>query len=164
MANTEPLIRRATEADAEALGRLGALLVQEHHDFDPSRFIKPSPDTPKHYGAFLASQVGERGAVIVVAEREGRVIGYAFGAVEGFDYMTLRGPAALVHDLIVDPDHRGGGVGRLLLDALIAALTADGVPRIVLSTAEKNTAAQKFFARQGFRRTMIEMTKDVVKS
>jgi ribosomal protein S18 acetylase RimI-like enzyme len=31
----------------------------------------------------------------------------------------------------------------------------------VLSTAEKNEAAQRFFASVGFRRTMIEMTREL---
>ena len=37
---------------------------------------------------------------------------------------------------------------------------AKGAPRVVLSTAEGNKAAQRLFARAGFRRTMIEMTRD----
>lgn len=36
-----------------------------------------------------------------------------------------------------------------------------GAPQIVLSTAEQNESAQRLFARAGFRRTMIEMTREV---
>jgi len=32
-------IREAANADLPHLGRLGALLVQEHHDFDRRRFL-----------------------------------------------------------------------------------------------------------------------------
>jgi len=35
-----------------------------------------------------------------------------------------------------------------------------GLSQIVLATAERNEAAQRFFASAGFRRTMIEMTRD----
>jgi ribosomal protein S18 acetylase RimI-like enzyme len=35
------------------------------------------------------------------------------------------------------------------------------VPRIVLSSAERNEGAQRFFTRMGFRRTMIEMTREL---
>jgi hypothetical protein len=36
---TDIRIRHATRADLIPLGRLGALLVKTHHDFDPKRFI-----------------------------------------------------------------------------------------------------------------------------
>ena len=75
--------------------------------------------------------------------------------------MALRGPAGVLYDIVVDPAHRGRGVGRLLLDATLAALAAKGAPRVVLSTAERNEPAQRLFARAGFRRTMIEMTREV---
>ena len=48
---TTPLIRRATNVDLPSPGRLGALLVQEHHDFDALRFLAPrvrgAPDVLK---------------------------------------------------------------------------------------------------------------------
>jgi ribosomal protein S18 acetylase RimI-like enzyme len=75
--------------------------------------------------------------------------------------MALRGPAGVLHDILVDPAHRGHGVGRMLLDATLAALKDLGAPRVVLSTAERNEAAQCLFERAGFRRTMIEMTREL---
>jgi ribosomal protein S18 acetylase RimI-like enzyme len=75
--------------------------------------------------------------------------------------MSLRGPAGVLYDIVVDPAHRGQGVGRLLLDATLEALKAKGAPRVVLSTAERNEPAQRLFARAGFRRTMIEMTREL---
>ena len=153
-------IRRASLADVSALGRLGALLVRTHHDFDPQRFIPATPKTEQGYGSFLGTQLGEANVVLLVAEREGEVIGYAYGSVEGYDYMSLRGPAGVLNDIVVDAAQRGRGVGRLLLDAAIRELEARGVPRVVLSTAEQNAPAQRLFARAGFRRTMIEMTRE----
>jgi ribosomal protein S18 acetylase RimI-like enzyme len=49
----------------------------------------------------------------------------------------------------------------MLLDATLDALKARGSPRVVLSTAERNVAAQHLFDRAGFRRTMIEMTREL---
>jgi ribosomal protein S18 acetylase RimI-like enzyme len=161
MTSSEPLIRRAGASDGDALGRLGALLVQQHHSFDERRFLAPTPDTPERYGAFLASQLDAPDAVILVAEHEGRVIGYAYGTLEGHDYLSLRGPAALLHDLIVDPDHRGRGAGRMLLNAILGVFSARRAPRVVLSTGERNAAAQRFFERESFRRTMVEMTREL---
>jgi len=154
-------IRPATSADMPAVGRLGALLVREHHDFDPQRFIAAMPGTEKGYGSYLGTQLEEPKVVILVAERDGKVIGYTYSGVEGTDYMALRGPAGEMYDIVVDPDYRQQGVGRLLVDATLGALKSKGVPRVVLSTAEKNAAAQRLFDRAGFRRTMIEMTREL---
>jgi ribosomal protein S18 acetylase RimI-like enzyme len=160
-APTDIRIRHATRADLAALGRLGALLVKTHHDFDPKRFIATTPRTERGYASFLASQLGERDVAVLVAEENETVIGYAYAGVEAGDYMSLRGPAGVLHDIVVDPEYRGRGVGRLLLDAALAFLRSRGVPRVVLWTAVGNTAAQRLFASVGFRQTMVEMTREL---
>jgi ribosomal protein S18 acetylase RimI-like enzyme len=154
-------IRPATPKDVPTIGRLGALLVREHHDFDPERFIAATAQTEKGYGSFLGTQLEEPNIVILVAERDREVIGYTYSGVEGTDYMSLRGPAGVMYDIVVDPDHRKQGVGRMLVDATLEALKKKGAPRVVLSTAERNAAAQRLFDRAGFRRTMIEMTREL---
>jgi ribosomal protein S18 acetylase RimI-like enzyme len=154
-------VRRATPADLPAIGRLGALLVRIHHEFDPERFIAATPQTEHGYASFLGTQLDEPNVVILVAERAGEVLGYTYAGVEGRDYMSLRGPAGVVYDIVVDPAHREQGVGRILLDATLSALRARRAPRVVLSTAERNEPAQRLFERAGFRRTMVEMTREL---
>ena len=154
-------VRPATRADLPALGRLAALLVRMHHEFDPERFMAPTPRTEGGYASWLGSQLAERSVIVLVAERDGAVLGYTYSGVEGPDWMALRGPAGVLHDIVVDPAHRGQGVGRQLLEATVAALEARRVPRVVLSTAARNEAAQRLFARAGFRPTMVEMTREL---
>jgi ribosomal protein S18 acetylase RimI-like enzyme len=155
------VVRAATHADVPALGRLGALLVRTHHEFDPDRFVPATPRTERGYGSWLSSQLDEPDVVVLVAEREDEVVGYAYAGVEGPDYMTLRGPAGVIHDLVVAPEHRRRGIGRLLLDGALDALATRGVPRAVLSTAARNASARRLFERAGFRETMIEMTREL---
>jgi ribosomal protein S18 acetylase RimI-like enzyme len=158
---TTPTIRPATRDDLSAIGRLGALLVRTHHDFDPKRFLPATPQTEQLYGSFLGAQLEEPDVIIRVAELDGEVLGYTYAGVEGYDYMALRGPAGALYDIVVDPAHRRQGVGRLLLEATVVALEARGAPRVVLSTAEQNESAQRLFVRAGFRPTMIEMTREL---
>ncbi len=155
-------IRAATREDAPALGRLGALLVRTHHELDPARFVAATSRTEHGYASFLGTQLAEPDVVMLVAEGPDGVLGYAYAALEGVDYMALRGPAGVLHDLVVDPGQRGQGTGRRLLDAVVAALAARGTPRVVLSTAERNEVAQRLFERGGFRRTMVEMTRELI--
>lgn len=153
-------IRRAEPRDRDALGRLGALLVQTHHDLDPRRFMKPTQRTAEGYGSWLVSQIDADGVIVLVAEVDGAVVGYTYAGLEGNDWMALRGPAGVLHDIVVDPAFRGQGIGHELLDATMAALEQRGAPQLVLWTAEGNAVAQALFASVGFRRTMIEMTRD----
>ena len=155
-------IRPAIPADVRAIGRLGALLVKTHHEFDPKRFIAATSRTEEGYGSFLGSQMNEPDVVVLVAEKDGEVIGYTYAGLEGRDYMSLRGPAGIVYDILVDPPHRGQGIGGWLLAATLEILERRGATQIVLSTAERNEPAQRLFSRAGFRRTMIEMTRDQV--
>lgn len=155
------VVRPAIDADAQALGRLGALLVRAHHDFDPARFMPPSAGTDKGYAAFLGSQLGREDVILLVADLDGSVAGYSYSGIEGRDYMSLRGPAGVLHDLVVDPQHRGRGIGRSLLDETLRAIAARGVPQIVLFTAVPNETAKRLFRRAGFRETMVEMTMDL---
>jgi ribosomal protein S18 acetylase RimI-like enzyme len=154
-------IRPAVVADAPCLGRLGAALIALHHDFDPSRFIAPTPLSAERYGEFLVAQRLRDDAVVLVAEDDGRVLGYAYGSVEGNDLMALRGPAGVLHDLMVDPDDRARGIGRALVAAIRDAFVRRDAPRLVLSAAARNEAARRLFERLGFRPTMIEMTMDL---
>ena len=156
-----PVIRRATRDDLRQIGRLGALLVEVHHAFDSRRFLAATSRTKDAYAAYLGTQLDAPGAAVFVAEEDGEVIGYAYVAAESYDYMALRGPAGVLHDIIVDPERRRGGVGRQLLEAVLGFVLERGLTQIVLGTAERNETAQRFFASVGFRPTMIEMTRDL---
>ena len=156
-----PLIRRATRDDLPHIGRLGALLVAEHHDFDARRFLAATSQTKDGYAWFLGTQLDAPNAAVFVAEQNAEVIGYTYVSAESYDYMSLRGPAGVLQDIVVDPEHRRRGVAQQLLEAALAYVRSRGLTQIVLSTAERNEAAQRFFASTGFRRTMIEMTREL---
>jgi GNAT superfamily N-acetyltransferase len=156
----EVIIRRAEERDLPALGRLGAMLVRGHHDFDAARFMAPGPSIEEGYAWFLGSQLEDAEAVIYVAERAGAVIGYVYAGLEPQSWKELREPAGFVHDVVVEEAARGEGIGASLVERAAAWLEEHGAPRVMLWTAQANPGAQRLFERLGFRRTMIEMTRE----
>ena len=155
------LIRPATLADAAALGELGALLVRAHHDFDPQRFMRPLPGIEKGYGRFLTSQIGQEDAVVMVAEADGEVGGYVYATLEDRSWRELRDACGYIEDIVVRESARRSGVATMLMNAAIEWLRNRGAPRVLLLTATPNAGAQELFTRLGFRRTMIEMTKEL---
>ena len=48
----------------------------------------------------------------------------------------------------------------MLAEELMKRLTALGVPRVVRHAAARNEAAQRMFAKLGWRPNLVEMTRD----
>src|SRR5215470_6044060 len=161
MTTNQPIqIRRADRADAPTLGRLGGSLVRTHYAFDAQRFLKPRPQLEEGYAHFLASQLKDEDVAVFVAERDGAIVGYVYAGMEPRSWKELRDAAGFIHDVVVDPTARGAGIGTLLIEAAAVWLIERGAPRVMLWTAEKNRAAQRLFEQLGFRRTMVEMTRE----
>ena len=78
--------------------------------------------------------------VVLVAEVTGRLVGFATARALGHDAYT-------VTDLFVDPDHMRSGVGRALIDAIVAVTARSGRTRIEV---EANRHAVAFYGRVGF--------------
>lgn len=154
-------IRAARDEDVPVLGKYGTDLMALHHQWDPKRFIPTGTGTKASYARWLGSQLEKPDVVVLAAEQDEMIVGYAYASLEGYDYMALRGPAGVLHDLFVEPEKRSQGVGRMLLEGAVTELKERGASLIVLSTAHRNEAAHRLFAAAGFRPTMVELTLDV---
>jgi ribosomal protein S18 acetylase RimI-like enzyme len=154
-------IRRAIESDAAALGRLGGLLLRTHYEFDRQRFMAPGDDPESGYASFLRWQIQEEDVAIFVAEQDGQVVGYVYAGLEPQSWKELRDAAGFIHDVIVDAAGRRSGMATALVEAAAQWLKQRGAPRVLLWTASPNEGAQRLFERLGFRRTMIEMTREL---
>jgi len=161
MADLPAVIRRATRRDLPDLGRMGAQLMRVHYAFDPKRFLNPGRNPESGYAHFLGTQLDAEDAVVFVAERDGRPVGYVFVGIEPLSWKELRDVAGFVHDIVVEETERRSGVATALMEAAAAWVRERGVPRLMLGTAAVNEPAQRLFERLGFRRTMIEMTKEL---
>jgi ribosomal protein S18 acetylase RimI-like enzyme len=143
-----------------AVARMAAALVREHHARDAQRFMLVEP-VEEGYRDWLAREIGRRGAVILVAEEEIEIVGYAYGTLEARNWSELLDACGKLNDVYVKSSARRRGIARRLIDAMLIELKALGAPRVVLSSADGNRAAQQLFTSVGFRRTMIEMTREL---
>jgi ribosomal protein S18 acetylase RimI-like enzyme len=158
---SDHLIRPAVSADLEALGRLGALLMRAHYEFDPKRFMRAGTHAEEGYASFLASQLDDPESLVLVAERRGSAVGYLYAAVEPLSWKELRDRAGFIHDILVVAESRRSGIADALMDRAIEWLRGQRVPRVILWTAAANEQAQRLFTRKGFRTTMHEMTVEL---
>lgn len=148
-------------ADLPALGKLGALLLRTHYQFDPQRFMAPGSHPEEGYAWFLGTQLREDDVVVFVAERNASVVGYVYAGLEPESWKELRDACGFIHDVVVDEGGRRTGIATALMEAAIDWLRDRGAPRVVLWTAQPNDQAQHLFERLGFRRTMVEMTREL---
>jgi ribosomal protein S18 acetylase RimI-like enzyme len=155
---TSVSIRPATKGDLPRLGELAGELVRLHHRTDPRRFLLVD-DVETGYARWFAREMGRKGAIVLVAEQDGAVIGYGYATIEGRDWASLLDDHGALHDVLVDASARRSGAGKALVLALCKELEALGARRIVLKTMVQNEAAQRLFAACGFRSTMLEMTR-----
>ena len=161
-------VRKMRRADLEAVGVLAGRLVRMHHEFDAKRFLDlANPEAG--YARYFASEIDRNEVVLLVAVAKSlagaekavqAIVGYAYARLEPRSYNELLDACGKLHDVYVDEAWRGRGVGSGLVREAVARLEALGAPRVVLLTAEGNAAAQKMFARLGFRTTMLEMTRE----
>src|SRR5471032_569300 len=91
-------IRKAERRDLAALGRLGAMLMRAHYEFDRQRFLAPGKGTDSGYASFLGSFLDSDDNHVFVAEQNNEVIGYVYAALEPLSWKELRGPAGFIHD------------------------------------------------------------------
>jgi phosphinothricin acetyltransferase len=85
--------------------------------------------------------------LVAVGEDDG-VIGWA--AASGVSERCVYAGVA-EHSVYVDPDRRGQGVGRRLLEALITSTEAAGIWTLQSGVFPENTASLAVHARVGFR-------------
>ncbi len=79
-----------------------------------------------------------------VAEEEGEVVGYAqFVIQEDGDGQLTR--------IYVLPEKQRQGMGRLLMEAGIRALGAEGSARLIVQVEQENHGGVQFYRREGFR-------------
>lgn len=82
-----------------------------------------------------------------IAEHFGHFIVARDGALAGLAGIELYDTAALIRSVVVAPSHRRAGIGRRLMDAIIARAKSEGVGTLYLLTED----ARPFFESLGFR-------------
>ncbi len=152
-------VRRAARTDAPKIAEYAIKLFAQHRAYDTRRFA----DVSSIEGAknFYANQTEAQDAVVLIAEFENRIAGFAYLQYERMDYANLLENAAWLHDIYVDQAARKHDAGKLLIEHSIAAAKELGADKLMLSVAAKNEYAQEFFKRQGFTETMVEMMFDL---
>ena len=74
----------------------------------------------------------------------------ADGELSGYGGVDLGGEVADIMTMAVAPHHQGRGLGRKLLDELVARAVADHAAYLMLEVRADNDAARKLYESRGF--------------
>jgi predicted N-acetyltransferase YhbS len=132
-------LRRPTPADVPGLARIvydafGG--IADRHNF-PRDF--PAMEMASGMAGMVSSHPAFFG---VVAEAEGRVV--------GSNFLDERDPIRGVGPITVDPNSQQSGVGRKLMEAVIARWRETGAPGIRLVQDAFNTTSMSLYTAVGF--------------
>jgi N-acetylglutamate synthase-like GNAT family acetyltransferase len=129
------MIRRATLDDADAVYSLLRQLA-----------ISYAPD-PESFTAAFPQLVADDSAILLVAEEDAAVIGYALAIVSLLLYTN--GKAAQLQELVVDENKRGTGNGGALVRAIEMECRARGVRQLTVASRR----AAGFYEARGYSTT-----------
>jgi ribosomal-protein-alanine N-acetyltransferase len=87
---------------------------------------------------------------VLVAEERGELGGDGAGRPLGYVVAMIAGPEAEIADLAVAPAARRRGIGRALIDRLLAGLATEGVLAVFLEVRESNRAARALYESRAF--------------
>ena len=90
--------------------------------------------------------------IVFLAYEADRAVGIATCFL-GFSTFAAK-PLINVHDLAVLPEHRGRGIGKLLLAAVEKKARSSGCVKITLEVQENNSRARRVYEGAGFSQAM----------
>lgn len=138
---SDAMFRRATEADILAIV---AMLAD-----DPLGSRRESPDDLTSYRDAFAAIDANPNQILVVAERDGEVVGV--GQLTLMASLSHRGMwRAEIEAVRVRSDQRGSGLGSALIGWCIEAARARGCGLVQLTSHASRTDAHRFYRRLGF--------------
>lgn len=130
-------IRAATDADHDLLHELWKEFDSE---LDHESYLRETWEE-----AWEDLSVTVREGVALIAEEEGRALGFIFCVLGDRGRQT-----AHVTDIYVRPEARGRGIGRALLAELVEPARATGLGHVSLEVLMRNADARRLYERLGF--------------
>jgi GNAT superfamily N-acetyltransferase len=148
-------IRPYQETDAESVKALIRELQAYERGLEAS-LTEPTDAFVDRYLAQLIADTQSDG-IILVADNDGGVVGYAAGTVE--EAIDEAIPYFYILDLSVAQTMRGQGIGSALMGAMEAFARGKGYTRLMVGVLASNTRAHQLYQRLGFRDYVVELVK-----
>jgi ribosomal protein S18 acetylase RimI-like enzyme len=143
-----------TKADLDSIEPLWNALQEHHARITPSlgpRLPRELDDAWRVRRSKYEHWLEDPETFCLIAAVNGQVAGYAFVTIgPGYASWATGERAAVLETLSVLPDHRGGGIGTALLEAVWSRLEQEGIDDMAITTTVTNVDSHRFYERHGF--------------
>jgi ribosomal protein S18 acetylase RimI-like enzyme len=119
--------------------------------------VRADEDTKRLVRALYLEWLGRPDSFALIAELDGRPVGYVIGFVEEPSEIWDTGRIGHIDSFLVSPEVRGQGVGRLLLEKAYDEMRRAGARTVGLDVVSTNEGARRFYEREGFVPTFLQM-------
>jgi GNAT superfamily N-acetyltransferase len=159
-----PSVIAVVRAGADRVDELEPLwrALHDHHAV-VGRAVAPLRDFAaswRHRRAEYEQWLAAGEAVLLLAQREGRALGYAMvRPVPGPATWDVGERGLEIETLSVLADERGAGVGHALVEAAAELGQELGAQFMDVGLVYTNEAAYRFYEREGFRRFYVSMVR-----
>ena len=149
-------IRTAKPEDVPAILPMVAAIAALHESWDPAKFgYRPNPE--EMYRRWLASRATDPQSVLLVAQRENRLVGFLVGTVEAEIPIYRLKEFGFIHDIWVEKEYRHEGIARRMVMLAIDRFREMGMKQVRCDTAAANDAARGLMRSCGMRPSTTEM-------
>jgi ribosomal protein S18 acetylase RimI-like enzyme len=154
-------IRRALPRDVDRVAALWEKLVAYHHALD-SELPAATARGAIYYGRRIIDRIDDPSACVLVAVDGQAIVGYALGfVVDLLPEMFAQEPSGFLADIYVETAYRRRGIGRALVDQMIAWFAEHDLTYWEWHVAALNDDAVAFWRALGGREVMLRMRAPV---
>jgi ribosomal protein S18 acetylase RimI-like enzyme len=156
----EIAVRKAKASDIKGVAELALKLVKSHVKFDRLLYGL-DPSAKKQYQAYFKKNLKKRNFILVVAESDQKLAGYALAGIEKRPPIYKTKKSCMLFDLFVEKRFRRKGASRQLFQKVLEFAKARKAKALQLKTDEKNSQAIKIYKKFGFKEHTKTMSMDV---
>jgi len=146
----EFVLRRAEAADAICIAVLATQVFLDTYATDGIRLALAQEALETLSPAAIAQCLGRATSTVLVAERNGHLVGFAQLTAHSEHELVPFTAAVELNRLYVQEGFTGRGVGKALLRLAEETICASGAEGIWLTAWSRNARALAFYARQGY--------------
>ncbi len=151
----EYIVRKATLDDLPILLKFEQGLINAERPMDPT--IKDGKIS--YYD--ISILIKEENSEVFVVEMKGEIVASGYAKIKGDRPYLKHKKQGYLGFMFVPEEHRGKGLNKLILDALLNWCKAKGIFEIRLDVYDVNIPAINAYRKAGFEKHMINMRLNI---
>jgi ribosomal protein S18 acetylase RimI-like enzyme len=158
--NPNPIIRRASERDLDAIVDLLVRNKRLNEEFDP--MLTVTDEIAEVARRYASEAMRDPNSLVLVCEEGGRVVGFLKAdVIDRLFYEPRR--EGVIREFYLLPEFRRRGIGRTMIEKAMEELRSMGAGIITAEFPSQHKIAVSFYEKLGFRPIISKYAKEVTR-